>query len=79
MPSVAQGALEVQRNANDRLVLITEELRATRSRLRVHELSPTSLAAAATAHRTLSRLGDIEHECARIREQVRAVEWRTAL
>jgi hypothetical protein len=79
LPSAAESALRVQQNLNDELAAITDRLRSLRFRMRAAELSTTSLRAASTAHRTKSRLGDVAHECARLREPLDAIEWRVAL
>jgi hypothetical protein len=79
LPSRAEGALQVQMNVNDALASVAEQQRALRFRMRDADLSRTSLRAAECVRRTRARLSDLEHECARLREPLEAIEWEVAL
>jgi hypothetical protein len=79
LPSAASRALEVQHNIHDALTLEAERIHALRSRMRAGELSRTSLAAATAVHATRMRLAEIERECALMRGELEAIEWRMAL
>ena len=70
LPSAAERALEVQHTVNNLLARAAEDVRGARFRMRAGDLDPRSPAAYVAASATLSRVSDLEHECARIRELV---------